>query len=191
MGFPLFHLETIGLLLLLAVVLFFWWRTRNRKYRFLGLADPSEVRSIKAKKRKKKKTSSMEEKARAIFTSIYGVAFPSIRPPFLKNPSTGKNLELDGYNPNIHTPLGRGLAFEYDGKQHSQYTPYYHNSKDEFAYQVAKDNWKTNQCRKHGILLIRIPHYVVPFELETFIRNKLKRAGCSIPNSSSFQANQS
>lgn len=128
------------------------------------------------KHKPKKSTSKNEEKCREIFESIFGVRFESIRPDFLKNPTTGRNLELDGYNANIPTRLGHGLAFEYDGAQHAKYVPVFHgNDENKFKYQESCDKFKDMQCKKHGILLIRIPHTIAPFDLDRYIRDKLQR----------------
>ena len=72
---------------------------------------------------------------------------------------TGKNLELDGYNPDIQTKLGRGVAFECDGQQHYEYTPHFHRSVDDYRNQIKRDDFKTQVCKERGILLIRIPYY--------------------------------
>lgn len=130
-------------------------------------------------KKKKKKLYKHEEKCRQIFQEIFGVKFKTIRPDWLKNPVTkGKNLELDGFNSTIKTPLGMGLAFEYDGRQHSKYTPHFHkNGPKEFVYQVKKDMWKDMKCREKGILLIRIPHFIDYHDLERYIKQRLRDKG--------------
>lgn len=132
------------------------------------------------KKLKKKKFNKSEEKCREIFENIYKVKFKSIRPDFLKNPTTGKNLELDGYSPEVVTYLGEGLAFEYDGIQHSKHTGVFHKRKSEFKYQCAKDRWKDIRCKELGIALIRIPYFIVYEELETYIVDLLKKKGLYI-----------
>jgi len=128
------------------------------------------------KKKRKAKLNKHEEECRRIFQKIFRTEFKSIRPKWLKNPVTKKNLELDGFNPDVKTPIGRGLAFEYDGKQHSSYIPHFHkNGVKEFEYQVAKDTWKDTKCKEYNILLIRIPHFVVFPDLERYILSKLKQ----------------
>lgn len=128
--------------------------------------------------KKGKKVNKHEERCREIFEDIFGVRFISIRPDFLKNPTTGRNLELDGFNETIRTKLGRGLAFEYDGIQHAKYSPFFHgDDENKHIYQTKCDAFKDMQCKKKGILLIRIPHYVDFHDLDRFIREKLEREG--------------
>lgn len=113
-----------------------------------------------------------EERCRLIFEKIFQTPFRTCRPDWLKNPATGRNLELDGYSPVVR------LAFEYDGAQHSQYNRYFHRGgPDEFLYQVKKDNYKDKLCKEHGITLVRIPHFVAPIDLERYIVNKLRGLG--------------
>ena len=109
---------------------------------------------------------------------MFNVPFPKIRPDWLKSPATGKNLEIDGYCPDINTPIGRGLGFEYNGCQHSKYTPHFHRKgPKEFHYQLAKDDWKNAKCKELGIVLINIPHDIAPHDLERHIKYKLRKIG--------------
>lgn len=114
-----------------------------------------------------------EEKCRDIFQDIFRQPFPNIRPSWMINPITGECLELDGYCAEIQTPIGKGLAFEYDGAQHSRYIPHFHKNPYKFAYQVEKDKIKSKICEDRGVLLIRIPSFVNYHDLERYIRSKL------------------
>ncbi len=118
-----------------------------------------------------------EERCREIFQDIFHQSFPNVRPDFLISPITGCNLELDGYCPEILTPLGKGLAFEYDGVQHAKLTPAFHSNPYKFAYQVEKDKIKNQLCQKNKILLIRIPNFVAYHDLDRYIRTKLEQHG--------------
>lgn len=144
--------------------------------------DDTGVYTYKPKKKKpKKKKFKHEEECRRILHKIFGVHFKSVRPDWLKNPATGRSLELDCYNENIPTPLGRSLAIEYDGIQHSQYNKHFHPSgEDEFLYQTQKDRYKDKVCRERGVLLIRIPHTVAFHDLERYLRHELVRYGVQI-----------
>lgn len=114
----------------------------------------------------------MEELCRDIFEKLFDRKFPSARPLFLRNPTTGQNLELDGYCPELN------LAFEYDGGQHAKYIPHFHkHGPTEFMYQVTKDDYKTKKCAAEGIDLIRIPHYIHKEKLHEYITRQLKKIG--------------
>lgn len=139
------------------------------------------IRRPRGKKRGRRKNV-YEEKCREIFEKIFRANFPSTRKiTWLKNPETGKPLELDGYNPDLVTPIGRGLAFEYDGIQHAAPNAHFHgkNADREFSSQFRRDEYKTDLCKKHKVLLIRIHHAVDYDQLEPFIRKKLTSAGFS------------
>jgi hypothetical protein len=119
-----------------------------------------------------------EEECRRIFQKIFRKSFVSIRPRFLSNPATGEPLEFDGWCPSQITPIGTGLAFEYDGRQHREYVPFFHrNDPNRFEYQKATDAWKNRVCWEKKIMLIRIPDYIPYDSLEKFIRSELHKKG--------------
>ena len=201
----LLNIDTIVVVLVLVAVLYCIVKGKRRvpKGRFKGFVDSIESGEIPAptfweqsnyvskaskkgrfKQPKQQQFNKSEERCREIFQQMFGVKFKSVRPSFLKNPVTGKNLELDGFNPDIRTPLGKGLAFEYDGEQHSKYNRHFHRSgESEFQYQVKKDEYKDVRCREEGILLIRIPHYIAYGDLERFIHTKVrKKMGDKFPS---------
>lgn len=112
-----------------------------------------------------------EERCRKILEKLYpGHKFPSVRPNWLKNPATKRNLELDMYCHELR------IAGEYDGKQHFQKTKF-HKSKKDVIYQFRKDEWKAKRCQELGITLIRVPYWVRPEELENFIKERLIKLG--------------
>jgi hypothetical protein len=86
----------------------------------------------------------------------------NIRPKFLKNPKTKRNLELDCYDP------FRKVAVEYDGIQHYTYPNPFHRTRRDFDKQQERDKLKDNLCRKNNIQLIRIPYHQVPSGLSHF-----------------------
>ena len=126
---------------------------------------------------KRKCNKKCETRCREIFSKVFAKEFPTVRPSWLKNPVTGRALELDGFCKDVTTSLGQGLAFEYDGGQHSKYTPYYQSCPEEFAYQIKKDEFKNILCRENGILLVRIPSFVAYDDLQRWLLEKLKRLG--------------
>lgn len=182
-------------------------KKRKKKYKFYGLQDgwreglpkydsysetgnhhgtvrvtedvDSEYKPLFKRPKKKKKENKHEERCREIFQNIYRAPFKSVRPDWLRNPvKGGRNLELDGFNENIPTPLGRGLAFEYDGRQHGEYIPHFHrNGVNDFKYQVKKDTYKDLKCKERGVMLVRIPHFVDYYDLDRYIGDRLKKLG--------------
>lgn len=111
-----------------------------------------------------------EKLTRDIFEKIMSAKFPTIRPDFLKNPETGCNLELDGYNE------GLKLAFEYNGEQHYKFKSRFHMTEDAFKIQRERDEFKYKKCVELGITLISIPYTFNcynPEKLENFIKDEL------------------
>jgi len=157
----LVHIETLFYIIVIALIIYFLITKKNDKSKsFLDLLKESTGGvKFKRKFRRKKKVFVSEEKCRKIFENIYGCEFKKIRPPWLKNPLTGKNLELDGFNPDIPTRLGKGVAFECDGQQHFEYVKYFHKSVEDYRNQIKRDDFKTQKCKQQGILLIRVPYY--------------------------------
>ena len=105
-----------------------------------------------------------ETRCRRILEDLFQKPFTSVRPNFLKY-ITGKNLELDGYNPELQ------IAFEYQGVQHRQFTPLFHKNYTVFTKQLERDEWKRNVCEEKGINLLRIPDTVPYDELEEYIKD--------------------
>lgn len=174
------HIETLFVLgVMILIVYYAFFSKKKLSYEAIGpLLTPQLFKEPKLPKKLAKKKYKHEERCREIFETIFGRKFGSVRPDWLKNPVTDRNLELDGYCPSIKTPLGVGLAFEYDGGQHSKYTPQMQKGGPmEFVYQTKKDSWKDLRCKQEGVLLIRIPHFVAFPDLERYIKNKLRQEG--------------
>lgn len=108
-----------------------------------------------------------EDECQRIIEELTGKKFyRNVRPPFLKNPITSRNLELDCYD-------GEHIALEYQGIQHYKYPNPYHKSEKEFEYQVQKDKWKFEKCEENNVFLIRVP-YTIPFKkLKSYIKSRL------------------
>ena len=120
-------------------------------------------------KRGEKKSNKYENECRRIVESTFGVPFVTVRPDFLKNPKTGRNLELDIYNEKLK------LAIEYQGAQHRTYTPFFHKKYTDYLDQVARDEFKKKKCTELGIDLICIPDYIQYDNLHSYIREELRR----------------
>jgi hypothetical protein len=185
----IFNIDTIAVFIIVIAVLYCLFTTKLEP-RIFKFSDVNVITpegkvpwsyglphtKLHTKPKKKAKLNKHEERCRGIFQEIYNERFKSVRPSWLKNPVTGKNLELDGFCPSIRTPIGIGLAFEYDGVQHSKYNKHFHrHGPDEFLYQCKKDSWKDIKCKKEGVFLVRIPHFVSYEDLEKYITNKLSK----------------
>jgi len=181
-GQYIFSFEVIGIIVIIVLLIYFW-RTRtkseiNSGYGFQGLsrAEIDRAKKMKLDPSLRRKTRNAprwkhEEMCRNILEKIFNKPFKSCRPKFLKNPVTGQNLEIDCFNEQLR------IGLEYDGVQHSKYTPHFHRSgKAEFLYQLKKDQFKDMVCKREGITLIRIPHFVHHTDLERFITNKLRQS---------------
>lgn len=96
-----------------------------------------------------KQSSNGERTCRYVLESLFGVPFINSRPDILKNPKTGKNLELDCYNKTLK------LALEFNGEYHYK-SDQFHNTK----HIEYRDALKKQLCIKHGIHLIVVPYTV-------------------------------
>ena len=167
------------IILIIFIVFIIWFLTRNKnigikikktkmdKFIFNNLKE-NIYNFTKLKQRvKSKKINKTEEKCRKIIEKIYNRKFPSIRPSFLKNPKTKKNLEIDCYNSELK------IGLEYNGQQHYKYTPFFHKKKSNFFSQVFRDDWKRKKCGELGITLIEIPYWITEMNLENYIQKEL------------------
>lgn len=98
-----------------------------------------------------------ERITRRVFEHLFKKPFVRVRPDFLKNPESNRNLELDGYNEELK------IAFEYNGIQHYCFPNGFKQTKKEFEQQLRRDKFKMEKCNEHGIYLITVP-YSVPHE---------------------------
>jgi hypothetical protein len=119
---------------------------------------PEKFRTKEIPEKQGRFTSKGETICRKTMEKIYGVKFDKKRPKFLRNPKTGKCLELDCYNEDLQ------IAVEYNGVQHYKYPNFFHKTKDSFIEQVRRDMLKADLCDKYGIYLITVP-YNVPYEM--------------------------
>ena len=76
------------------------------------------------------------------------------RPNWLRCSYSNRPLELDLYNEELK------VAIEYNGKQHYEYTPYFHQNEETFKKQLVRDEEKNRICEEMGINLITIPYSV-------------------------------
>lgn len=119
-------------------------------------------------KHKKHNTNSAgETECRRVAEQLTGFRFPKARPDFLKNEITNANLELDCFCSEL------GIGIEYNGKQHYEYVPHFHSSRDAFYNIKYRDQIKKRLCEENGIDLIVVPYTIRIDDIEDFIRQKL------------------
>lgn len=71
---------------------------------------------------------------------------------WLVNHKTGRRMYIDLYFPE------NNLALEYDGEQHFEYTPFFHESYEDFEDAVERDKIKEELLRENGVNLIRFDY---------------------------------
>jgi len=122
---------------------------------------------------KRVRESKGELECRRVLQKYFNRPFNKKRPNFLNNPVTGGkvNLEIDCFNEELK------IGCEYDGEPHFKYIPYFHKNKEAFDNVKYRDYMKNIMCEQNGITLIRVPYTVKHPDIESFIINKLKRAG--------------
>lgn len=158
----------IAIIIVLLVLLIRAWRAETVQ---IDIQPPKVDVKVKPQTAvKKRMPNTREEKCRDIFESLTGKAYPTTRPDFLKNPATGRNLELDGYCEELKS------AFEYQGSQHYKYPNRYHKTIDEFHAQVARDEFKVQRCKEEGVNLVVIPYNLTDEEILDYIKFHLKKA---------------
>ncbi|MBC8177407.1 MAG: zinc-ribbon domain-containing protein [Deltaproteobacteria bacterium] len=96
-------------------------------------------------------TSREERTCRAIFEQFFKKPFVSYWPEWLRN-QEGKKLQLDGYNKDLK------IAFEYQGRQHYQFSKKFYKNIDEFEKRKRDDKLKKKVCDEKGIRLFEIKY---------------------------------
>ena len=94
----------------------------------------------------------------------------NVRPRWLRNPETGRNLELDMYCPDLR------LACEYNGSQHYHESELHRPGSDDFRRQQRRDRLKKRLCERHGVRLIVVP-FTQRHRLEAFLREHIEARG--------------
>uniref|UniRef100_A0A6C0JB56 Uncharacterized protein n=1 Tax=viral metagenome TaxID=1070528 RepID=A0A6C0JB56_9ZZZZ len=156
--------EVVFILLTISYLIYLSIKNWGNKYNYRPIDKEVEENFFTYKRKH-------EDQCRQIIEKMFQLPFPKCRPNFLKNPSTKRNLELDCYNPDIITSMGKGLAWEYDGEQHYVFVPKWHIDQEGLERQEFRDRLKEDLCLKNGTMLIRIPFYIK--NKEEFIREKI------------------
>lgn len=110
----------------------------------------------------------MERICKITLEILTGYRFESVRPDWLRNPLTGRNLELDCYNDTLK------LALEYNGQQHYIFTPRFHKDEYDLELQIYRDELKQSLCDQNGVTLIIVPYTISKQELCSYILRKLR-----------------
>jgi hypothetical protein len=100
--------------------------------------------------------------------NIFNSPFYKIRPNFLKNEATGRNLEIDLFNKEL------GLGIEIQGIQHYKFSPRFHLSQQQFIEQQQRDQMKLHKCRQFGITIIEVPYHIKEKEVRNYLITQLK-----------------
>jgi hypothetical protein len=75
----------------------------------------------------------------------------NIRPNFLKNPKTGRNLEIDCWSEKYQ------IGAEYNGIHHYEFPSAFCSNIEEFEEQIYRDEIKRQLSEDAGILIITVP----------------------------------
>lgn len=93
--------------------------------------------------------SKSDDYVRNILETLTKMPFPQAHPEWLIN-NNGKIMELDGYNEEL------GIAFEFQGPQHTKYDRKLDSSYDSYLQRITNDKMKREILKKRGIYLITI-----------------------------------
>lgn len=96
-----------------------------------------------------------------------GYKFIKIRPNWLKNPETNKNLELDGYCEKLK------MGVEYNGKQHYVWPNQYNQNFEDFINQRKRDLLKRKLCIINNVYLLHVPYSIPHQKIPYYIYIKL------------------
>jgi len=96
-----------------------------------------------------------------------GYFFTKIRPSWLKNPKTKRNLELDGYCEQLK------MAIEYNGIQHYNWPNFCGQTLEDFTSQRYRDILKYKLCVTNNVYLLHVPYTVPSKQIPIYIYVKL------------------
>jgi hypothetical protein len=99
---------------------------------------------------------------------LTGLPFDTVRPDFLRNPETGRNLEIDCYNDQLK------IGVEYNGIQHYVYPNFTGQTYEQFIAQARRDQYKIRACDENGVYLIVVPYTVPNERIRDYIIEKLQ-----------------
>lgn len=165
-----YRLEILVLLSISFMILYYLFFSKGRKGSYSPFFFyPGSYRN--KRKFNLPKESKGEKKCKEILERLFSKPFNKIRPDFLKNSVTGKNLEMDCYNDDLK------LCVEYSGKQHYSYIPGIHKNYESFMNQKYRDEIKKKLCQENGIKFIEVPYTIKEGEIEEFLKKELTERG--------------
>lgn len=100
---------------------------------------------------------------------LFGMPFKKGRPNWLRNPRSGRLMELDGLNSEL------GLAFEYQGPQHFKIVKPFKMEKEHLDQARYRDKIKKELCLKYGIALLEVPYTVESHEFPKWIYKAIEK----------------
>ena len=101
--------------------------------------------------------------------------FVKVRPKWLVN-EDGNLMEIDCFNEELK------LCVEYNGKQHYEYIPHFHRSRELFQKRLRDDKEKRRLCEEMGYSFIEIPFTVETERIINFLLDKTKEMKIDISN---------
>jgi len=115
-----------------------------------------------------------ERTCRQFFEKLFDKKFNKSYPKWLKSPA-GNTMHLDGHSKELN------IAFEYQGSQHSKFTPYFHKTMERFVRDQQYDKTKEELCKEQKVNLIKVPFTVKIEDMEKYIRDQVKQLGIKAP----------
>jgi len=169
-----YGLETLAILSIIIIIVLFiynWFSNKKGTYseRPISKFNLPPKDSFYNYRQHTARDSKLELLTKNHLETIFQKPFFKIRPEFLKNESSGRNLEIDLFNKDI------GLAVEIQGIQHYKFTPRFHLTQRQFSEQQQRDQKKALKCRQYGIKLIEVPYNIKERDLYQFLIQKLKQ----------------
>lgn len=95
--------------------------------------------------------------------------FPTVRPDWLKNPSTGRNLEIDC------CCLELMYGVEYDGITHRAPSAYFGTTAEDVVRQKKNDRFKDRKCKQLGFHLTRVDDRMKKSEYRAYIIEQMPK----------------
>lgn len=82
-------------------------------------------------------------------------------------PVPGSRMTIDLFN------MTKRIAVEIDGKQHDEYSEFFHGSRSKYRQQIIRDVTKEEFCQSNNFELLRIIPEDVPYLSRQYILDKL------------------